>query len=323
MLTPDRPRISFVIPVLNDVAGLRRCLPSLRQNGAPSPRAEIVVVDNGSTDGSAEAAAAAGARVVSVPGEKVGGLRNRGAALSRGEIIAFVDADHEIAHGWVAAVEDILSAEIVGGAGAPYVPPLHGSWVQRAYGRLRGRPSGQRQVEWLGSGNLAVRRRAFEQVGGFDTALEVCEAVDLCQRLRAAGWRLVSDERLESVHYGDPATLGAVFRSETWRGRDNLRVSLRSLTLRGLPSILIPVVDLFCLALIAAGVVSSPWGGLRIALAGFALFLALATLRVGRVLANPGPATLVAIGQVAAVSITYDVARALALVVRRRHRRAG
>ena len=77
------------------------------------------------------------------------------------------------------------------------------------------------------SGNLAVKRTAFQAIGGFDAALEACEDVDFCQRLRRAGWRLVGDERLESVHLGDPPTLAALFRAERWRGRDNLRVSLR------------------------------------------------------------------------------------------------
>ena len=44
------------------------------------------------------------------------------------------------------------------------------------------------RVTWLGSGNMAVRRSAFEEVGGFDTTLETCEDVDLCRKLRARGY---------------------------------------------------------------------------------------------------------------------------------------
>jgi hypothetical protein len=189
------------------------------------------------------------------------------------------------------------------------------------YGRLRGRPAGRHDVEWLGSGNMAVRREAFERVGGFDTRLEVCEDVDLCQRLGAAGWRLISDDRLGNVHHGDPRTLGALFRSELWRGRDNLRVSLRRLTVRGLPSVLIPVVDLACLALIPLGLAAAGVGGLWAAGAGAAFVAALAALRTVRILRSPGHRGPGAWVRAFAVALTYDVARALALVITARHRR--
>ena len=49
---------------------------------------------------------------------------------------------------------------------------------------------------------------------------------------------------MRNVHFGDPATLWDLFRGELWRGRDNLRISLRGpLTWRGLPSVVIPIVD--------------------------------------------------------------------------------
>src|SRR5205823_2418050 len=128
--------------------------------------------------------------------------------------------------------------------GALCLAPPTGTWVQRTYGALRGRTKGRADVLWLGSGNMAIRRDVFEQLGGFDAALETCEDVDLCQRARDAGWRVVADERLENVHLGDPSTLSKLFMSERWRGGDNLRVSFRSsLTIRSMPSIIVPIAD--------------------------------------------------------------------------------
>ena len=93
-----------------------------------------------------------------------------------------------------------------------------------------------------------------ENTHDFDATLETCEDVDLCARLTAAGHRLVSDDRLRSVHLGDPPTLRALFFAELWRGRDNLRTGLRRLPAwRDVPSLLIPVVDLTGLALLAGG----------------------------------------------------------------------
>jgi GT2 family glycosyltransferase len=216
------------------------------------------VADNGSTDTSAEAARALGATVISLPGLRVSALRNRAAALAKTDLLAFVDADHELGEGWVTAAVDVLGDPHVGAAGALYLPPSPGTWTQHFYGVLRGRTVGRGDTLWLGSGNLVVRRGAFNELSGFDESLETCEDVDFCQRLRSAGWRLVADERLVNVHLGDPRSLREVFVSERWRGRDNLRVSFRLRpTLRDAPSIVLPLagagLTIFgCAALVAA-----------------------------------------------------------------------
>lgn len=315
-------RLSVIIPVLNDAERLARCLASLRTNAVPSDETEVIVVDNGSTDASREVAQAAGAEVLVVPGVHVGGLRNLGAARARGRFLAFIDADHEVVSGWVEAACSLLDDGSVAAAGAACLPPEPGTWVQATYGRLRGRPSGRRDVEWLGSGNMAVTRRAFREIGGFDTRLQACEDVDLCQRFRAAGWRLVSDERLGSIHHGDPRTLGALFRSELWRGRDNLRVSLRHVTLRGLPSMVIPVAELAALGLIPLGLASWRLGGFWAAGVGASSVLALAVLRAARIMGSPGAKGPRSAFEAFAVALTYDLGRALALVYTARHRHA-
>src|SRR3954471_429281 len=93
------PRISFVVPVRNDAEGLRRCLASIRAQGD----VEIVVVDNGSSDGSVDVARTFGAKVIELPGAPVSTLRNRGVATSGGDFIAFVDADMQLGAGWLQA----------------------------------------------------------------------------------------------------------------------------------------------------------------------------------------------------------------------------
>ena len=127
-------------------------------------------------------------------------------------------------------------------AGAEYLAPDDATWVQRTYDRLRLHRPGRHDVTWLPSGNLAIRADVFQRIGGFDESLETCEDVDLCRRLVVTG-RLVADEALASVHYGDPRTLRAVYAGEKWRGRDNLRVTLRPpMNLRSALSALQPLV---------------------------------------------------------------------------------
>jgi GT2 family glycosyltransferase len=314
--------LSFIIPVRNDADGLRRCLASVYRS-AQGAAVEVIVADNGSTDPSTQVAREAGAQVLDLPGHRVGELRNRAADRAQGDLLAFVDADHEIADGWVSAALRTMEDVTITATGDLYHAPAGGPWVQQMYDRLRPRVPGSRPVEWLGSGNLVVRRTAFQAVRGFDTTLETCEDVDLCQRLIARGGRIVAVDAMVNVHYGDPRSLSALFRGELWRGRDNLRVSLRApLTLRSLPSLAIPVLTLLAMAMMGVGVASAPWGGLPAAALGAIAFVALAVpLAVVIVLRTPaGERGVIYSGRALVFSAAYDFARALALVVRAGHR---
>jgi GT2 family glycosyltransferase len=317
------PRFSFIVPVRNDAARLARCLRSIRANRG-AVNIEIVVVDNGSTDGSTQVARRFGASVRVIPNGRVSGLRNQGARHAAGDVLAFVDADHEIGAGWVAAAFETLQADAVGAVGALCHSPADGTWVQQAYGRLRGRPRGQHDVEWLGSGNLAVWRRTFDAVDGFDTSLETCEDVDLCQRIRASGLRIVSDARLDNVHHGDPKTLQDLFRSELWRGRDNMRVSFRGpIAWTSLPSAVLPMIDLMLLGIAPLGLVAMAAGwkpGLALSAAALAMFLGASAIKTIRALLRERRIGWADIWQTLAVVCVYDLARALALVARAPHR---
>ena len=278
------------------------------------------MVDNGSSDGSGEIARRAGARVLERPQLRVGGCRNAGAAVSRGQILAFVDADNEIAPGWLQACVSVFGEGDVGVAGYPYSAPVNATWVQQLYDAMRVKPARRRDVEWLGAGNLAIRRTAFDQVGGFDEALEACEDVRLCHAVHRAGYRVVSEPGMGSVHHGDPRTLTALFRGELWRGRDNLGVTLRGpLTARGLAGALLPVVGLACLAGLMSGAIATPWLGpvpLLIAAAGFAGIAAVRSAIVIRRGRLKGPLSW---ARALAVAATYETARAAALVTNATH----
>jgi len=319
------PRVSFVIPVRNAADHLETCLQSIRHNESGSGDLEIIVVDNGSTDGSPDVARRFGARVLVIEEVPVSELRNRAARHATGDILAFVDADNEIVPGWVDAARDSLGLQNVGVVGAMYRAPANGTWVQRAYGYLRGGARGQHDVDWLNSGNVAVWRRAFEAVQGFDTSLEACEDVDLCNRIRASGFRIVSDARLESVHHGDPKTLSALFESELWRGRDNLRVTFRSpVAWTAMPSAIVPLLDALMLGAAVIGLVVSlaAWrSGLLVTAAAVLVFASGAGLKVLRASTKAGERG-VGILQAFVVSCVYDLGRALAIVTRIQHRGA-
>jgi glycosyltransferase involved in cell wall biosynthesis len=316
------------VPVRNDAVRLATCLGSIRRNNYPSAQFEIIVIDNGSTDGSAEVATRFGGRVVTIARARVSELRNLGARHATGEVLAFVDADNEIAAGWIHSAIEILRMPGVGAAGALYHAPANGTWVQRAYGRLRGEADGQHDTSWVGSGNLAVWRHIFEAADGFDTSLEACEDVNLCRRIRANGLRIVSDARLRSVHHGDPQTLADLFRSELWRGRDNLRVSFRPpVVWAELPSAIVPIVDAALVATALLGIIGifAGWPrGLLVTSAAALALTATAWLKVIKAATRKrgtwSQGRCAALLQMFVVACVYDLGRALALVVRVPHR---
>jgi hypothetical protein len=237
------PIVSFVIPALNAGRTVGQCLEAIRGTDAAGWEREILVIDNGSRDDTRRISHAGGARVLDAPGLTVGGLRNLGARVASGRILACVDADCIVAPDWLTRGLRHFVDRQVGAVGSPTVLPPQSTWVQRSWAlqRHRKRPG---PVHWLPTENLLVRRDAFWAVGGFNDALVTCEDVDFCYRL-GARYLIVNDPTLRSIHLGEAPTLLAVFRKEVWRGRGNLPgVLAHRPRLSELPSVLLPLYHL-------------------------------------------------------------------------------
>lgn len=168
------PLISVVIPHLNEPEGLRGCLRALtaqRLDGVPF---EVIVVDNGSSRPPFDICAAfEGVTLVEEPVPGPGPARNRGAAMARGKIIAFVDADCVAAPGWVTGIARFFSAhpdvDVIGGKiRAGFADPARPTALEayeRAYSyrnHLYVRKHG-----FAATGNMAVRTPVFRAVGPF------------------------------------------------------------------------------------------------------------------------------------------------------------
>jgi glycosyltransferase involved in cell wall biosynthesis len=316
-LVAVRPVVSFIIPVRNDAQRLRRCLNSIISNHYPPELIEMIVIDNHSTDGSGRVARDCGAVVLHSQTGSVAELRNRGTRAALGTILAFADSDHEIDPNWIETAVDVLSMPNAAATGAPCVSEPAANWVQQQYDGLRDRPASRQDVPWLGSGNLAVKRSAFQAVGGFNGDLTACEDVDLCNRLIAAGHRIIADPALRSIHFGDPRTLRALFFGELWRGRDNIRVTVRGpKTFRNLRSAAIPVYQLVALG---AGVVALFMNWWWVAAIALVQALAPAALRATLMLRRKLRPTIFGAAQAFVVAIVFDAARALALLARASH----
>lgn len=254
--------VSVVIPCKDEQATLARCLAALRaQRPAPT---RIVVVDNGSTDASPQIAGSLADQVLHIAGGTIAGLRNAGAAVAGDvAVLGFVDADCEVAPGWVAAaLEALAGAELVG---ARMLADPAASWVARRWAAIEAAGAHQGSQVW--SGHLAIRREVFERVGGFDPRLGSGEDSDLGLRVRAGGGRVRQVPGMVAVHHGFPVTLRAFWRRERWHSRTPgwfARMSGRS---RSLVLLTAGWAGMLALSVLAAALSGRGWPA-RIALVG-------------------------------------------------------
>jgi GT2 family glycosyltransferase len=194
--------IGCVVIGRNEEPRLERCLASVLRERKP-----VVYVDSASTDDSVALASRLGVEVLSLDArERLSAARARNAGFFRLcerapelEYVQFLDGDSELCPGWLDAGARALVA-------APKVAAVCGTLRERAaqasvYNRLCelewARATGQ--VEWTG-GIVLMRAAAFRSAHGFDATLIAGEEPDLCARLRAAGWSILSIDADMAVH---------------------------------------------------------------------------------------------------------------------------
>jgi glycosyltransferase involved in cell wall biosynthesis len=177
--------LSVIIPAFNEERYLPQTLARLHRAiahlGAATKRpVEIIVVDNASTDRTAEIAIAAGARVILVPEHNIARVRNAGAASASGHLFVFLDADTLIPEALLGRIAQVIEepACLGGAVDTDYRPARR---LIRAYLRL------WRQLGLaLGMAQGAAqfcRRDAFSALGGYDETLFMGEDVDFYWRL--------------------------------------------------------------------------------------------------------------------------------------------
>jgi GT2 family glycosyltransferase len=218
--------ISVVLPVRNGLPWLDAQLGALASQQCDEPW-EVLVADNGSTDASAALVRSWEVRCGAIrllDASSTAGpaaARNAGVREARGGLLAFCDSDDVVQPGWLhACVEALGDADVVAGT-------FDLSSLNDAAGPGQGPPAGEpgpaatSQLGFLPAGlaaNLAVRRPAFDAVGGFSEELFVGEDIDLCWRLQLHGYRF-SLVPAAVVAKREPAGFGILFRRALAYGR--------------------------------------------------------------------------------------------------------
>lgn len=198
--------LSIIIPAFNCPDELRQCLAAIART---ADDAEVIVVDDASTDNAtALVAAQAGVPVLRMSQNGgPGAARNAGVKAASGAVLVFVDSDVVVQDDTIARIARVMHDD-------PSVAALFGSyddapaapqWVSvyrnllHHYVHQTGAP--EASTFWAGLG--AVRREAFETIGGFDARRfprPSIEDIDLGYRLRAAGFRIRLDRTIQAKH---------------------------------------------------------------------------------------------------------------------------
>jgi len=211
------PLVSVVIPTLNRVDYLKNCLASLIEMNYPKAKFEIVVVDNGCTDGTAQMVQQDFPEIELIREKRKGVVfaRNTGSKRAKGAIVAYTDDDCIVDKDWIRnLVCGFVSGEI-GGVGGP-VFHLRPEIVPERLWCDRTRPLdlGNRKhfVKALITGNMAVRREVFGKIRFDETLIfHQAEDIDFSRSLTDAGYKLVYtpdavvyhdvDQRRSTMHY--------------------------------------------------------------------------------------------------------------------------
>jgi glycosyltransferase involved in cell wall biosynthesis len=199
--------ISVIVPVYNGEKFLAKCLDALRASSYQS--FELIVVDDGSTDTSAEIATEKGARVIQTHRRQSGPAvaRNLGVEEARGDIVLFVDADVVVRPNTLAQVADdfINHPEIAALFGSYDDEPAEKNFLSQYRNLLHHfvhqQANSQAATFWAGCG--AIRREAFLAVGGFDGVQypqPSIEDIEIGYRLRGMGFSILLDKEICVKH---------------------------------------------------------------------------------------------------------------------------
>ncbi|HEU4735686.1 MAG TPA: glycosyltransferase [Solirubrobacterales bacterium] len=183
-------RISVVVCTHNGAATLAECLNRLQDLRYPDY--EVIVVDDGSTDGSSEIARRFDVELLETDHRGLSVARNIGSAHASGEIVAFLDDDAYPDQDWLDYVALAFENSSHAGIGGPNLPPPEDGRVAECVAEAPGAPIhvliSDREAEHVPGCNMAFRKSALEGVGGFDQRFHTAgDDVDLCWRLQDAG----------------------------------------------------------------------------------------------------------------------------------------
>jgi len=207
---------TIIIPTFNSEKYIFDCLRSIFEMHYSQNQFEVIVVDGGSSDNTLEIISGfEKVKLVHSLNISISNSRNVGASQSTGENLVFIDSDCIVDQYLLKKAKDYLQRYTC--YGSFYKAYEKHGWIAKTWLIVEQKPDGN--VKWIPSGTLAVSRKAFTDINGFNEALQVEEDEDFCHRIRSKGGVIFNDSSIASIHLGQADTIKHFFQKEAWRGR--------------------------------------------------------------------------------------------------------
>ncbi len=222
-------RVSVIVPVYNGVQTIARCLDALADQSLPPDQYEIIVVDDGSTDETAQIVRVwterhpqVATRLIQRQNAGPAAARNQGAQGANADILLFTDADCAPTPGWCVTLLRAFDDASVAGVKGIYLTDQSGvvpRFVQAEYEDRYDRMRGRERIDFVDTYSAGYRRQVFLENGGFDPIFPTptTEDQELSFRLDAKGYRLVFVPGAQVRHIHD-CTISEYFKRKYWIG---------------------------------------------------------------------------------------------------------
>ncbi|MEM2338455.1 MAG: glycosyltransferase [Candidatus Bathyarchaeia archaeon] len=224
------PKVSLIITTFNNERTIDECLKSIFELNYPRDQLEVIVIDGGSKDSTAQIAGKYPAKVI-VKSSNAPAAYNYAIKIAKGEIIAILDADVKVEKNWLNKLIKYLKDPQVAGVSGGIETWNYQNALSRCVGydikyRYR-RLLKNNSVKRIATMNLLLKRKVLEDVGGFDESLPTQYDTDVCNKITGKGYKLIFEPNAKCYHFNRP-TWREYFKQQLRYGKNTLRLYLRN-----------------------------------------------------------------------------------------------
>lgn len=216
-------KVSVIVPVHNNQESIKKCVEALLGQNYPNNGYEVIVVDDGSDDGTAGVVKAYPLKYIYQKNQGPAAARNRGAGEAKGDIILFTDSDCVPDGNWISEmVKPFKTHDVVAVKGAYKTNQraLTARFAQIEFEERFNMLKKAGSIDMVDTYSAGFRRDVFLEMKGFDTSFPVAnnEDTELSYRMSRLGFRMVFNPNAIVYHLNHPDTIKRYARLKFWRG---------------------------------------------------------------------------------------------------------